>query len=314
MKIFKRALLGCLLIGVAGLVIVAATAAILVALGPPESRPETTASGQNISTPPLPPAASPAPLEVSIPPRFLEVDLSLVEGKFRVLRGQTGNEVRVEAAYDAGVYSLEQEHEPGSSGAERVVVRFYPRYSMLRRLLTMEKIDPGANRVTIYLPADVPLRLKARISRGESELDLSGLALTGLDLDLSMGEHELSIRDPNPLVMDELRLRFSKGELDATGLGNARFRRAIIETSMGEVDLDLRGDYSADAAVQAHHSMGEMTIVLPRDARVDLTNASVFFGEKNVTAGGEDNALPDDTPTVKVDASLSFGELTVRRR
>lgn len=312
MKILKRISLGCLVLLVALILVVAVSAGIMMSLGPPEQRPEHSTRSQAVETPQLPDAASPAPGEVTIPPLSLRVNLDLAEGEFRIRRGKAGEGIRIEADYDAGVYALEQGHRPGKGGTEEVDIRFYSRYSIMRRLLTMGAVEPE-NRIDIYLPPDIPMSIAGQVKMGESDLDLTGLAITGVDLNLEMGEHDVSFEEPNPLGMEELRLYVSKGEFNFKGLGNAGFQSASIQGSMGEVNVDLTGGYRADALVHTRFRMGEMRVTVPTDIHVEVQPGMVFLGERRVSVDRPDD-VPEDAPTLEVRSSLSMGELRIRSR
>lgn len=312
MKYLKRISLGCLVLVLGLFILVALSAGIMMMLGPPEHRPEHTTQSQALETPALPEAAYPAPGEVTIPPLSLRVRLDLAEGEFRILRGEPGEGIRIDADYDAGVYSLEQEYRPGDGGDEVVDIRFRSKYSIMRRLLTMGSVEPD-NRITIYLPPDIPMSIEGRIRIGASTVDLTGLALTGVDLSLEMGEHDLLFDEPNPLGMEELRVYVSKGEFHLRGLGNAGFRSASIQGSMGEVLVDLRGSYQADAVVRTRFRMGEMTITVPENIHLDVHPGMVFLGERTVSV--EESAdVPEGAPTLEVRSSMSMGELRIRSR
>ena len=49
---------------------------------------------------------------------------------------------------------------------------------LLVTLLTIGIVDPD-NHVTIFLPPDLALRVKLRIAKGESRIDLSGQGIAG---------------------------------------------------------------------------------------------------------------------------------------
>jgi hypothetical protein len=305
MKIARRVLLGCLAVLILGVLVLVVVAGVMVALGPPEQRPARAEEEQPVTVPRLPPGVTPSPREVPPPAAALRVELSLDEGRFDVAPGEPGGGVRVEADYDQGLYELAQETVPTSGGGQTVRIDFRPRYSTLRRLLTLGHVDANRNRVRVVLPPDVPLTLAGSIERGESRIDLSGLALSGLDLDLAMGRHEVSIDKPNPLTIADLRLSMRMGELRARGLGNARFRAARLEGSMGNMDIDLRGAYAADARVDAHLSMGEMRLRIPDDVRVKV-ESRILLGE----SGGKHRdaaSLPPDAPTLVVTGSVTLG-------
>ena len=260
------------------MIVLVVTAGYMVSLGPPEQQREVIQQTQAFETQRL--ASSEVLPRETIPGADDRVQLSidLREGEFRILPGEPGEPIRIDADYDAGVYALEKEHELAAEGTERMAIRFRSRYSLLRRLLTMGEDAEPENRVDIYLPPDLPLDLDVKISVGESEVDLSGLALAGLKLHLTIGEHDVRFAEPNLLALDTLDITASKGEFTFTELGNAAFREANVKGSMGEVSLDLRGDYLEDASVVTRFRMGECRLTVPEDMHVEVTS-SVSMGD-----------------------------------
>ena len=155
------------------MIVLVVTAGYMVSLGPPEQQREVLQQAQALETQRL--ASSEVLPREKIPGADDRVQLSidLREGEFRILPGEPGEPIRIDADYDAGVYALEKEHELAAEGTERMAIRFRSRYSLLRRLLTMGEDAEPENRVDIYLPPDLPLDLDVKISVGESEVDLS---------------------------------------------------------------------------------------------------------------------------------------------
>lgn len=309
MKIVKRVLIGCLGLAVLLVVGFAVTAGIMVALGPPDSQPGQPANvAENLPGAAAFPVPDPAPGEVPLPRGRARVELHLEEGEFEVRPGRPGEGVRVEGTYDPGLYEFVHE-VTGDEDDPVVRISLRPRYSMLRRLLTLEDMDEFENRLTVYLPPDLDLSLTCDISKGTSDLDLTGLALSALDLDLSMGEHDLRLDEPNPIAMEDLQVHLSMGEFSARQLGNARFRNARIEGSMGEMRVDLTGAYVQDAEVRAGFTMGEASLRLPSDIHVDVSRR-VMIGE---ASGGRQPELeiPADAPHLVVVGSMTLGELRV---
>lgn len=308
MKVVRRVLIGCLATIVLAVLVLAVVAGVMLSLGPPEQRPATSSAEQAVDVPRLPAGVTPSPVEVPPPASSLTVKLELEEGNFEIRPGESGGSVRIEADYDEGLYDLTQE-TVATEGGQTVTVRFRSRYTMLRRLLTLGKVDGSKNRVRVILPPDVPIALAATISKGESDLDLSGLALRGLDLELQMGQHSVTFDRPNTLAIERLVLSMRMGELRTRGLGNARFRQARFDGSMGQMGLDLRGSYAADAVAVAHLSMGEMRLRVPSDIHVK-SQSRVLLGE-STGRRADPTQIPPGAPTLTLDGSVTMGEIRV---
>jgi len=311
MKILRRILIGCLGVFILGIVAFVVVAGVMLSRGAPEQHRSQATQEQPITVPRLPAGVTPSQDEVPPPASSLRVELDLEEGRFEVRPGEPGSPVKVDADYDEGIYELVQETEATAGGGQTVRIGFHSRYTMLRRILTTGKADASKNKVTIYLPTDVPVDLQGSISKGESDLDLTGVPLKGLDLELRMGQHTVGIDQPNPLRMESLRVSMKMGELRSRGLGNAHFSEAEFTGSMGEMGIDLRGTYTADAKVRARLSMGEVRMRVPSGVHLEM--------ERRVVMGGatgrrqEEENLPPGAPTLTISGSVTMGEMRVDR-
>ena len=310
MKAGKRIALGCLLIVLLLVVGLLSTAGVMATLDPPESKRELLAQVQELETPRW--NASDDGDE-GLAPQEVEVFLDLHEGEFEILPGNPGEGIRIEADFDSGIYTLKQIHSfaqnADEESTERVKIQFHSKYSMLRRLMSDGKIQPK-NDVKIYLPPDMPIHLRGDISIGECDMNLTGIPLTGIDLKLTLGDHHLRIDEPNPLQMDKATIYASKGEFDLDGMGNAHFETLDLKGSMGELSVDMTGDYEKDGSLKTRFRMGEVRVLLPETVKLDVKPARASMGEARTTVR-ENPDLPEDAPTLRVDTAITMGELRV---
>jgi len=311
MKTFLRIALGCLVLPIAiGLVLIIAGVAMRQA-GPPEHRDETASLEQSLPGVTLGQLQSEGLAAGAPSGRAVAVDLLLEEGNFTVLAGPPGSSIRVEGAYDAGAYELKQEMTRDGSGHPSYSLSFRPRWSMFRRMMTEGGVhlDKDDNKITVYLPRGVPIALNAQASKGTSDLRLGGLALQAVTLDLSMGEHSLSVDELNPLQMDRMEARASMGETHLKGLGNLRAGEIELWGKMGEFVIDMGERIDRDTKLVARMRFGEMSLHVPPDARVK-SHTSVFLADAN-------GKLSDDTARtghlLEIDSAASFGEVNYQR-
>lgn len=250
----------------------------------------------------------------------LQVNMLLEEGSFTIVPAAAGTPIRIEGDYDSGAYELKQNLEGAGTDTPVYTVSFRPRYSMLRRILSHGGVHmgDGMNPITIHVPRGVPISLNARILKGESRLDLGGLALTKVQLDVSMGEHSIEANQPNPVEMESFVLNTGMGEFRSTSLGNLRAGEITVHGKMGEVGLDLGDTIHRDTKVYARMKMGEMRIGVPTDARLK-SRTSVFLGDSQGPsddpgeAEEESTEEPEPKFQLDVDASASMGELRLQR-
>jgi hypothetical protein len=243
----------------------------------------------------------------------LRLTLDLEEGIFIIRPGPPAAQVKVEGTYAEGLFELTESH---AAAQGRTTIRFRSKAPAWARMLGgMESGGPGGRpTVTVLIPAGVPIDLSLRVSLGESRIDLGGLTLRELGLDLSMGNHEVDFREPVVDVLRRVRLEARMGNISVDNLGNARAQTIDTSGSMGNLTVDLAGAWQpgAGADLSFTHSMGELTLNVPRQVRLE-TNVSSSMGQVNKDPAGAAEAAAPDAPVVRLRMSTSMGEGRVIR-
>lgn len=316
MKKAPKILLGCLATPFVVIFVLAILAVAFRAAGSPGHREEAANLEQSLTATVTPGqlAAEGIVTEGGTPSgQAVGVNIWLEEGNFTIKAGPAGSTVRVEGNYDAGAYDLKQELKQDSSGAPAYYLSFRPRYSMLRRVLTEGGVHIGDddNKITIYLPRGVPIALNTRASKGKSDWQLGGMALQKASLDLRMGEHRVSVAESNPVEMSTLEINAGMGEVRFLDLGNLRSESITIFTKMGESHVDLGEQIQRDTKVYILHKMGQLTVGLPRGARI-RAHATSFLGPP--VSNPSTPAADATGPLLDITAGMTMGELKFQRR
>ena len=126
--------------------------------------------------------------DAASPPAYLDIDLE--DGVFEVRPGPPGREVRVEGTYARGYYNLTHEHTPSAGRrGPTITVRLARARSFLIQLmaLAMERAPSTPNDLTVTIPRDTLFSVDLTIRAGDSQVDLGGLSLSALVVDLAMG-------------------------------------------------------------------------------------------------------------------------------
>lgn len=249
---------GCIVVAVAA-VLVALGAAALVSTAVSRNRsaaPETTREERAV---PTGGSATGAPGTLR-----LDVDIARVV----LVPGPAGSPVTIEGEFDRRRYELGEELSAGADGRWTYDVRFGPRGSKAMALLQM-KIGGRPPVLRIRIPQGVPVSLDARVRGGFAALELGGLTLEAVDVDVDGGATRLSFAEPLAAPMDRLDLFCDKGSLAVSGLGNASPRIARFGQHLGAIDLDLRGAWARSATVDVVVGAGGGSIWLPPDVPVD---------------------------------------------
>ena len=291
---------------VIGLVIAAAWARSVVAdLG------DTTPARIERSIAVEPSAASPKIVKPDAPVEPMQLTVDLEEGFFTIKPGPPGGQVQVQGMYAPGLYELT---ETLDADARRATIRFRSKAPQWARILAgMGDGDSNRPELTVVIPRGAPMDLVLRLSMGESRVDLGGLTLRDLDVDVSMGEHRIDFQTPVVEGLRRVRLNGSMGNVNVENLGNARPQAIEGSGSMGNLIADLGGawDPGSQAQMSFSHSMGELTLRVPTSVRLE-TEVRDGDGERRSTG---DTTQPDDpkAPVVKVRVSTSMGETRVVR-
>lgn len=230
------------------------------------------------------------------------LDVSMVV--FKIIPAPAGTPIRLDAHYDSGSYKLKETFEPSGELGWTYRLDFGKRSS-----LQFFHIDPD-NRLDLYLPVGTPITLSGDLGIGESQLELGGLWIESVDLEIGIGQHTIDFDEPLLAPMTKFKIDGSIGELHVRRLGNASPESVRIDHSIGEVYVDLRGAWQNDSDVFVSSSIGECHVNLPSD-RIDLEliGGSVTFGESDTRGARGRAEAPEGAPVVRLTVRHTLGEL-----
>ena len=143
----------------------------------------------------------------------------------------------------------------------------------------------------VGLDPAVPLDLKFRCSSGSSDLDLSGLLLTAVEVDMSSGDTQVKL----PALDGQrypARLHLSSGDLGLHVAAGAQIDLAV-DMSSGDAEVALGGE--CDATVTFEGSSGAFTLDLAAGQAVRVEVRRVSSGDVDLpsgliqVAGGDDD-------------------------
>src|SRR5262245_10969833 len=244
----------------------------------------------------------------------MQLQVELQEGSFDIKPGEPNGRVQVEGRFSEALYELTQRTET-QNGKARTTIRFRSKAPMWARMLAgMGNDDSNRPRLTLLIPPAVPIELSLNVSMGESRIDLGGLTLSDLGLDLSMGNHEVDFRKPVVDGVTRLRLNARMGNVRVANLGNARAKSVDASGSMGNLTADLGGDWrpGSEAELSFTQSMGEVRVNVPTKVRLeaDVRDAE---GQKHDVPGDDAETKDPKAPMIKMRVSSSMGQARVTR-
>ena len=121
---------------------------------------------------------------------------------------------------------------------------------------------------------EVPTNLTLEVGAVSADLDLGGAALTGLTVRTGASETSIRFDTPNPETMNEMVFEVGAAEFEARKLGNAHFRHLSFEGGVGEIMLDLTGEWQESAEIEIKMGLGALELRLPRDVGIRVTKKS----------------------------------------
>jgi len=310
---FKNGCIGCAVVAGAGMLVLLVFAILGIVAASREERVEPVDIVRRVPSPEeiLPPGAREPLLLPDEMPQIAEpgrVVLDVSWGKFSIRPGSPGDPIRLEGNYDAAGYELEESYDSYGERGWVYRVRLEP-----RGMPFVFNDEDTINHLRLTLPPDVPISLEGSIGLGESELDLGGLWLVDVDLEIGTGEHAIGFDEPLAAPLNRFRVDASIGELRIRSLGNASPAFVEMDHSIGEVTLDLRGEWRRDAEITARCGIGECGIRLPRDVGVELVRSQIFIGESELSALQSGPIHVPGAPTLRLSLSAKIGQLSVRR-
>ena len=158
----------------------------------------------------------------------------------------------------------------------------------------------------------VPIDLSITAGAYEGVMELGGLALTNLTVADGASTSSIKFSHPNAAEMSLLSYKTGASTTKVEGLGNAHVETVDFTGGVGNFLFDFTGENLADMDVFIDSGMSSITIVIPANARSEITIAGDM---NNVDISGTwtvDNNLYQSGskgPLIKILLDVGFGDL-----
>ena len=174
-----------------------------------------------------------------------------------------------------------------------------------------------AQRASLTLAPSIPLTLDVTLGAGEGELELGGLRLRAAAVHSLATRTIIRVSQPNPIECETLDLDGGAAEVITEHLGNLRCAEIRFEGGVGETTLDLTGRWSSTLRVRAKQALGNLKLVLPKDAgvRIVLDRTLTTFEPVGFAREGAAWVTPNfrtAVRTIQVDITTAVGGIEVR--
>ena len=197
------------------------------------------------------------------------LDVGYVE--MEIVPEASGEPLRVTGDYDESAFRLEETFEEGADGWEYRLI-----FGRKHNWMPFFDTHSNRNHIVLHIPRDLIFRLEGKAGIGSYRMDLGGLAVRSVELDLGVGEHRIDFSEPLPVPLQTLRLDASIGELELDNVGNGSPAEMWVKRSIGQATVDLRGAWRGDAEIDIRCGIGECLVLLPDDVNVDFRSSAVL--------------------------------------
>ena len=171
---------------------------------------------------------------------------------------------RMDLQYDADRYSPISRFEAATNG---LVLGVQNVGASGLRVSSKRHLQQNA---VIELSPEVNLSLDVSFGAVEAGMDLGGLRLTDARIRTAASQTSLRFSQPNRAVCSSLELNAGAAKFEAVGLGNSGCQEIRFDGGVGEVTLDLTGQWVSDSRLVANVAVGGLTLRLPRQLGVEL--------------------------------------------
>ncbi len=124
-------------------------------------------------------------------------------------------------------------------------------------------IDTDDNKWDIVLSKRYTTSIDMDIGACDANIDLGGIPLKELKLDVGAASGVLEFSEPNPIRLEELDIDAGASSVEIHQLGNANFEYFKFDGGVGSFDLDLRGEYTGESVVSIDIGLGSADITMP---------------------------------------------------
>lgn len=201
--------------------------------------------------------------------------------------------------FDAAARSL-------SLGVQRSDVRFTGRK------------EGESGRLLLELSRVAPLDLALDLGAVEADVDLTGLRLRRLKFESGASDANLRFDSLNATTMELFEISLGAANFRGTRLANANAAEIRVDAGIGNVELDMGGEWTSDIELEVEVSFGVVTIHVPADVGIRASHRKVLGGFEGDGLVERDGAWVstnwDSAPRkLRITAETVLGKLKIDR-
>lgn len=142
--------------------------------------------------------------------------------------------------------------------------------------------DLYENQLSLNFNAGIPLDLNLDLGVSKGNIDLSGLKVRKLNLEMGVSKTGIIFNEVNAIGMESFRVEGGVGKFSIENLGNANVSDFSFEGGVGSYQLDFRGNYQQNLTGKIELGMGKLILYLPRNIATRLSVDKSFFSSLQI--------------------------------
>jgi hypothetical protein len=179
------------------------------------------------------------------------------------------------------------------------------------------------NEWNLGLSTKYPMELDLDVGACEAYIDLGGLRLTDLSMDIGAASGTIDFSKPNPERLREMTLDIGASSVEIYNLGGANADRISCDVGAGSVELDFRDGVKGECELNLDVGVGSADIVVPKDMAIRLEGDNGWFSDidfhgiklREVDDGvWETPDFDEATDRLIIEASVAMGSIDVKGR
>ena len=175
-----------------------------------------------------------------------------------------------------------------------------------------------SGKLQVELARSAPVDLSLDLGAVEADLDLTGLRLSRVHVEAGASDARLRFDSLNTNRMERLEVSLGAASFRGSRLANANAASIRLEAGIGNVELDMGGQWTSDIELRVDVTLGFVTIHVPPDVGIRTTIEKVIasFEHEGLEQRGNEwvSANWDSAPRkLRIHAKTTLGKLAIDR-
>lgn len=191
----------------------------------------------------------------------LDISIDFGAGELNIQPGEIVQAAILSAEYDPRKHELIADYFVNKETGVLELESLHRKSSSLKN---------NTNEWDLTLSTKYPMVLQMSIGACEAVVDLGGLSIRELDINIGAASGDMEFSNPNPIRMREFSVDAGATSMTIVGIGNANFEEFNFSGGAGSFDLDFRGEYQGKSRIEIDLGVGSADIILPKGVAIEV--------------------------------------------